>query len=692
MANYVQIPNLPAAIALSGTEQFESVQAGVSVRVTAAQITTYAIAQSAGLANAVAQATAAAAAAAASADDADASAAAAAAAEAAAQAAQTIATEVAAAIANVIWVLDWQPGVVEPDVQLLDNTLGIVWTARTEQARLDVVYAAGFFSFLLDWQPGVPDSSSPWILDITAGILVEPANSTGGANAANVASTRNVTTLAAVPNELATRVSLIGKSGQSLAQEGGNYTPALVAASPLAPGKILMPSVGLAPGGQLWSAPIDAVDQYYNNSNLSQGSNPTGAVYSMSVALYNTMYSLINAQTGIIPIIFGMGHGLGGTSITNLGPGTTSGENFLNDMQRARDWAQSQGLTIYMPYYIWIHGNADLGSMSNEQYARWLILFQRWVTASARRIFGQVEEVIFYIEQCTVAQETLGAIFPVVESQLDLPVDEPVLFRFLPPAYDLVHPDGTHLDSWKYHIRNQRHANIIYSDLFGGGFPTLCVSAAWWTSATTIRCQINLYKQNLPLVRDISLNSSTVTITIASPGVVTWNAHGLTNGTRIYLETTGALPTGYSTAVPFFIVNAATNTFQLAATSGGSAIITSGSQSGVQTAIAGGDGIQFTDGSVSPPYVTTISIVDPGTTYGIALVDVNISAPPAAVGQYQLFFGQLTGPGATGQGWTGGARTTLRDSSAAVSDILPDGSAGAYPLYTWLGRQAVVVT
>lgn len=37
----VQIPNLPAAIALNGAEQLEAVQAGTSVRVTANQLRTY---------------------------------------------------------------------------------------------------------------------------------------------------------------------------------------------------------------------------------------------------------------------------------------------------------------------------------------------------------------------------------------------------------------------------------------------------------------------------------------------------------------------------------------------------------------------------------------------------------------------------------------------------------------------------
>jgi hypothetical protein len=41
MSSVVQIPNLPAAIALNGSEEYEAVQAGVSTRVTTAQIGTY---------------------------------------------------------------------------------------------------------------------------------------------------------------------------------------------------------------------------------------------------------------------------------------------------------------------------------------------------------------------------------------------------------------------------------------------------------------------------------------------------------------------------------------------------------------------------------------------------------------------------------------------------------------------------
>jgi microcystin-dependent protein len=73
------------------------------------------------------------------------------------------------------------------------------------------------------------------------------------------------------------------------------------------------------------------------------------------------------------------------------------------------------------------------------------------------------------------------------------------------------------------------------------------------------------------------------TISIASPGDVTLNGHGLSNGDRIRLFTTGALPTGLNVNTDYYLVSATANTFQLASTPGGAAINTSGSQSGTHT-------------------------------------------------------------------------------------------------------------
>lgn len=80
--------------------------------------------------------------------------------------------------------------------------------------------------------------------------------------------------------------------------------------------------------------------------------------------------------------------------------------------------------------------------------------------------------------------------------------------------------------------------------------------------------------------------TSTVTITIATPGVVTWTAHGLADGQAIQLLTTGALPVGLTAGTTYYIVNSAADTFQLAATLGGTAIDTTGTQSGTHTAYA----------------------------------------------------------------------------------------------------------
>lgn len=80
----------------------------------------------------------------------------------------------------------------------------------------------------------------------------------------------------------------------------------------------------------------------------------------------------------------------------------------------------------------------------------------------------------------------------------------------------------------------------------------------------------------------------TVTISIATPGVVTYNTHGLATGDSIYLTTTGALPTGLSVNTRYWVIKNDANTFWLATSLAnalaGTKINTSGSQSGTHTA------------------------------------------------------------------------------------------------------------
>lgn len=72
------------------------------------------------------------------------------------------------------------------------------------------------------------------------------------------------------------------------------------------------------------------------------------------------------------------------------------------------------------------------------------------------------------------------------------------------------------------------------------------------------------------------------TVTIASPGVLTTNVI-LSDGEAVSLLTTGALPTGLTVGTTYYVVNSTGSTFNLAATPGGSAINTSGTQSGTHT-------------------------------------------------------------------------------------------------------------
>lgn len=83
----------------------------------------------------------------------------------------------------------------------------------------------------------------------------------------------------------------------------------------------------------------------------------------------------------------------------------------------------------------------------------------------------------------------------------------------------------------------------------------------------------------------INIEKRTATMTIASPAVVTANFHGLAAGDAIYFTTSGALPTGVTANTTYYVISTglAANTFQFSATSGGSAVNTSGTQSGTHT-------------------------------------------------------------------------------------------------------------
>jgi len=113
---------------------------------------------------------------------------------------------------------------------------------------------------------------------------------------------------------------------------------------------------------------------------------------------------------------------------------------------------------------------------------------------------------------------------------------------------------------------------------------------------------------------DLAYISSTVTITIAAPGVVTWTDHGLSVNDTIRFTTTGALPTGLAAGTTYYVKTVLSpNTFTVSASAGGAAITTSGTQSGVQTALVWyGTAVV----AVANTAVTLASVTVPGWSVG----------------------------------------------------------------------------
>lgn len=131
---------------------------------------------------------------------------------------------------------------------------------------------------------------------------------------------------------------------------------------------------------------------------------------------------------------------------------------------------------------------------------------------------------------------------------------------------------------------------------------------------------------------------ATVTMTSASPAVITWNSHGFSAGQQVVFQTTGALYTGVTAGTTYFVIAAglSANTFEISATLGGPAINTSGSQSGTH------------NGQALNASTTAFATIQPTITmnYIIKITPDTSSAVSTGV----TSFGSMTGDIACGTG------------------------------------------
>ena len=138
------------------------------------------------------------------------------------------------------------------------------------------------------------------------------------------------------------------------------------------------------------------------------------------------------------------------------------------------------------------------------------------------------------------------------------------------------------------------------------------------------------------------VGSRVCTLTIGSPTILTRAAHGLQPGYQFSLTTTGTLPTGVDDLTTYYVLadGFTVNSFRFSETKNGTPVVTSGSQSGVQSYFVEGlarttlrENYNYVDLSIWPsqPYVSapqicTISIANPAvvtlTSHGFSSGDV----------------------------------------------------------------------
>jgi microcystin-dependent protein len=118
-------------------------------------------------------------------------------------------------------------------------------------------------------------------------------------------------------------------------------------------------------------------------------------------------------------------------------------------------------------------------------------------------------------------------------------------------------------------------------------------NALWdWADGNTVS------RAGFPAFTAASMTSAVVAISINNPGVVTWNNHGLRDNLPVRFFTTGALPTGITAGTHggptagtiYYVKKIDANSFNIATTPGGAAIVTTGVQNGVHTAVVAPNG------------------------------------------------------------------------------------------------------
>lgn len=177
-------------------------------------------------------------------------------------------------------------------------------------------------------------------------------------------------------------------------------------------------------------------------------------------------------------------------------------------------------------------------------------------------------------------------------------------------------------------VNNNQYVYFYVVDTDGVGTMALCASGV-------------RYDDSSPYSGNIIKESYTVTITNASPAVITATGSFTQNNTPVVFTTSGALPTGLTAGQVYYAINASPpNTIQVSATPGGVAINTSSAGSGTHTMHhAGWSMVNSTGATLSGSFSfrcigrAQFNMTGPGNWNNPSSVDLLTGIPPNSMGE-----------------------------------------------------------
>jgi hypothetical protein len=236
-----------------------------------------------------------------------------------------------------------------------------------------------------------------------------------------------------------------------------------------------------------------------------------------------------------------------------------------------------------------------------------------------------------------------------------------------------------------YNVTKGNNAALAAGDIPAAGYPCTFAYNPTTGAMVMLNPATGVGSQSGRLINTIyySVVAQTVTISIASPGVITYSSSSALPRANapIVFSTTGALPTGITAGTTYYVLSPSGTTSNISTTPGGTAINTTGSQSGTQTVA----NPSYTKATNNPSYVITEVWGGGGGGGGVAAI--NGGGGGGASGSYSrqklLSASLLTsetitiGAGGTAGANTGGAGGTGGTSSFGSHSSAPGGGGGA---------------